>query len=169
MKNVLQQQNDYEKSLESFLPTSVEEVLKAIRWLSKQPLLLQKLAKEKAQKLYFAYKEKYKDLDSYSIALLADLLTAYKLKRHYDRKRRKNPNFKKEHTVLITHLEASTFSNKKRVSPKRLYLQMHKQQLLQWRTLGASYADISSRILTINGETISAEYIRQFMLDKKEI
>jgi len=169
MNKIMKEEQKHVRVIEGLLPKTYEESTAALRWLSKQPIQVQLYAKEKTAKVYQKLKTAHKEIDLANISLASDLIVAIKIKTEYSKRKRKNPSFQAGDLTLLSLMQAKEFQYKKRVSPKRRYLQMHKGQLYSWRALGASYEQIASKLLTPEGKTISAEYIRRFMHEQKEV
>jgi len=155
MSNIHDEQSKI-KEVESFLSTTYEQAQAALRWRSKQSV-----------NKYLKLKKLYTDIDSNTLSLVGSLIVSYEIYNIFQKAHRKNTNFKSENIVLIDLMRLNEFSVVKRVSKKRDTLIRKYSQILRWRELGISYQSISSKILTINGDSISSEYIRKFVTEFK--
>lgn len=156
------QQNKQTLSIEGFLLCKYEDAQASSRWLSKQSVSLQLLANKRAISLYNSLKksesvEQPKEI----ISISCSLRVAHEIHDIYKKAHRKNSNFNSDDIVILDALEINSFLKQKRAAKKRDFLQSHMAQILNWRKLGISYRDIESRLLTIDGDTVSAEYIRK--------
>ena len=157
------------KILESFLPCTYKEAQAANRWKSKQSIELQLWTNQQSVNRYLSLKKLYKDIDSNIISLAAALIVSFEANDAYKKMHRKNTNFQSDNIILLDLLEFNQFYRKKRVSKKRDTLARKYSQIIKWRELGISYQSIATKILTIDGDSISHEYIRKFIIEHKGV
>ena len=163
-------QNKQQLSIEGFLLCKYEDAQASSRWLSKQSLDLQILANKRAVSLFNSLKKGTSiDQPKEIISISCSLRVAHEIHDLYKKAHRKNANFTSDDIVILDALDLNSFLKPKRPAKKRDFLQSHIAQILNWRRLGISYGDIESRLITIDGETVSAEYIRKTINLREDI
>lgn len=159
------QEKVYLRDIESMLRTPYEQAQASQRWLSKQSIALQKWATQQSILLYLKLKNKNQLLEKEIISIAANLFIASNIHMKYKNMYRKNQAFLSKDLILVNHFEANQFTKKIRVSKKREFVLRHIKQILYWRNIEVSWADIAIKLATtsVNKCTneISAEYIRR--------
>lgn len=167
MSNTLKQKQQIRK-IESFLTSSYEDAQASARWITRQSVELQLWANAQSKDIYFKLVKKHNE-DKELLSIIASLSASYKAYDAYQKAHRKNSDFKSDDLTLVNLLELNTFTKKPRVSKKMEYLKRKLPQLMIWRSAGISYREISCRLITPDGETISYEYLRKFFKKQKGI
>jgi len=162
------QQNQQQiKKIESFLVCPYEQAQIASRWASKQSIDIQLWVADKSRKEYFNLKKQNTESDSTLLSIVASLISAFKAYNYYKKQHRKNKLFTPNDVILENLIEKNKFVEGKRVAKKEQFLTRKLPLLLKWLANGESYRSIALRLITIDGESISHEYIRQFIKHKR--
>jgi len=162
-------QNRQEKEIESLLLCSYTRANAAAIWILRQSLTLQYYVKQESSSLYFKLCKKHPNVTKEVLSIVASLKVAYSIQMTYKKAHRKNSNFTSDDILLVDIFESNSFLKKRRVSIKRETILNKLSLILQWRKLNISWINISTRVLTIDGESISPEYIRKTVDSLKEI
>lgn len=162
-------ENKKVRIVEQFLENTYEDAQASSRWISKQSISLQELANKRSLSFYLVIREKNTKVPKNLLSIAARLNIFLNIHDTYKKAHRKNANFQSDDIALLDTLEVNSFIVNKRVAKKREFLQKKLPQILKWRNLDISWQSIASKLLTIEGETISAEYIRKTISSLKEV
>jgi len=151
------------RDIESLLSCTYEQAQISNRWLSKQSVELQLWGNQQSVTKYLSFKKTHEEFNLNFLSLVSTLIISCEIHATFKKMHRKNINFVSDNLVLIDLLEINQFINKKPISIKKDTLNRKHSQILKWRKLGISFQKIATKILTIDGKSISHEYIRQFV------
>jgi|GEM_PF-6367128 len=154
--------------IESYLPCTYQDAQASLRWQSKQSIELQLWINDKSKEKYFQL-IKGNTINKGLLSLVATLITAFQVQDIYKKEHRKNSNFHSNDLVLINLLEKNKFIKKPRIAKKQQYLKLKLPQIITWMNNGESLRSIASQLMTIDGQSISYEYLRKFLKVQKEL
>ena len=153
--------------LTSLLPMDYNSATASSRWLSRQSIALQLFANKQSTLLYFDLKKKHPKAEAAMLSMVSNLTTSYNIHDIFNKNHRKNKQFQSDDVILVNLLEANKFHQKTKIPKKKLFLKRKYKQILVWKDAGKSYRDIASQLYTIDGETISHEYLRKVVNAQK--
>jgi len=162
------EQNKQIRVIENYLPCTYKDAQASLRWQSKQSIELQLWINEKSREKYFQL-VKRDSANKGLLSLVAILITAFKVQDIFKKEHRKNSNFQSDDLVLLNLLEKNKFIKEPRVAKKKKYLKSKLPQILIWKNNGESLRSMSSKLLTPDGESISHERLRVFLIEQKEL
>ena len=162
------EQNKQVSVIENYLPCTYQDAQASLRWQSKQSVELQLWINDKSREKYFQL-VKRDSANKGLLSLVAILITAFKVQDVFKKEHRKNSNFQSDDLVLLNLLEKNKFIKEPRVAKKKKYLKSKLPQILIWKNNGESLRSMSSKLLTPDGESISHERLRVFLIEQKEL
>ena len=160
------EQNKQIRVIESYLPCTYQDGQASLRWQTKQSIELQLWINDQSRVKYFQL-VKRDSTNKGLLSLVATLITAFKVQEISKKEHRKNSNFQNDDLVLLNLLEKNKFIKKPRVAKKKKYLKSKLPQILVWLNNEESLRSISSKLITADGESISYEYLRIFLIEQK--
>ncbi len=162
------EQNKQIRVIESYLPCTYQDAQAALRWQSKQSIELQLWMNQKSRRIYFQLRTDHK-VHPGLLSIVATLIVAFKVQDITKREHRKNSDFLSDDLILMNILEKNKFIREPRVAKKQKHLKLKLPQIFTWLNNGESIRSIASKLITIDGESISYEYLRKFLLAQKEL
>jgi len=157
------------QEIELFLMCTYYVAQASARWLTRQSETLQAYVEDQSKREYFRLKSSYPDTDISILSKAIRLKTTHAAHSLFKQSHRKNSNFTSHDVVLNNLLEMESFTIAKRVSLKEDTINRNMPRILKWREQGISFNQIATKILTIDGKSISAEYIRKTLNEKRGI